>query len=77
MTRDEIDTLWKAAMIAAIKDNEMATRYHFAYLLLATEREACAAICEDEAKWASSVADRNGAGAAVECGYKIRARGGE
>lgn len=39
------------------------------------EREACAVICDEEAKWSSSVADRNGAGAAVECGYKIRARG--
>lgn len=44
---------------------------------LLAEREACAAICDEEAKWSSGVGDLNGAGAAVECGYKIRARGGE
>lgn len=43
----------------------------------AEEREACATICDVEAKWSSTVGDLNGAGAAVECGYKIRARGGE
>lgn len=75
MTRDEI----------ALLMSETAPRYQswgieahfqsFAARLLEIEREACAAICDEEAKWASSVADRNGAGAAVECGYKIRARG--
>ena len=59
-------------MLVHMDVNDMA---RFAALVAAAEREACAAICDEEAKWASGVGDLNGAGAAVECGYKIRSRG--
>ena len=42
MTQDEIDTMWQQAMKESIKDGEMYTRYHFAKLVAAKEREACA-----------------------------------
>jgi hypothetical protein len=42
MTQDEIDTMWQQAMQESIKDGEMYTRYHFAKLVAAKEREACA-----------------------------------
>ena len=40
MTKEEIDTLWQKAMQESIKDGEMYTRYHFAKLVAAKEREA-------------------------------------
>ena len=40
MTKEEIDTLWQKAMQESIKDGEMFTRYHFAKLVAAKEREA-------------------------------------
>jgi len=46
MTRDEIDIMWQQAMQESIKDGEMFTRYHFAKLVAAKEREACAKVCE-------------------------------
>jgi len=49
MTQDEIDTMWQKAMQESIKEGEMYTRYHFAKLVAAAEREACAKVC-DEAK---------------------------
>lgn len=39
------------------------------------EREACAALCDAEHKWLAKIVDRDGAGAAAQCAYKIRARG--
>jgi hypothetical protein len=42
MTRQEADTLWFRAMHESIKDGEQFTRYHFADLVAAAEREACA-----------------------------------
>lgn len=42
MSREEIDTMWQKALIASIKDNEEFTRYHFAALVAAAERDACA-----------------------------------
>lgn len=74
MTRDEIDTLWHKAMHDAIKDGEDFTRHHFAALIAAAEREACAALCDAEHKWLAKIADRDGAGAAAQCAYKIRAQ---
>jgi hypothetical protein len=47
MTQDEIDTMWQQAMRESIKDGEMFTRYHFAKLVAAKEREACAKKCEE------------------------------
>ncbi len=39
------------------------------------EREACALLCDAEHKWLAKIVDRDGAGAAAQCAYKIRARG--
>jgi len=46
MTREELDTLWFKAMHESIKDGEDFIRYHFAALVAAAEREACAKLCE-------------------------------
>ena len=40
MNRDEIDALWQQAMHDAIAEGEQMTRYHFADLVAAAEREA-------------------------------------
>lgn len=42
INRDEIDILWQQAMTQAVKDGEMFTRYEFAALVAAAEREQCA-----------------------------------
>ena len=42
MTRDEIDILWQQAMTQALINGEMFTRYEFAALVAADEREQCA-----------------------------------
>ena len=42
INRNEIDILWQQAMNQAIADGEMSTRYHFAKLVAAAEREQCA-----------------------------------
>ena len=49
MTQDEIDIMWQQAMRQSIEEGEMFTRYHFAKLVAAKEREACAKICEKHA----------------------------
>jgi hypothetical protein len=47
MTRQKIDTLWFKAMHESFKDGEKFTRYHFAKLVAAAEREACARLCDE------------------------------
>lgn len=46
MTRDQIDIMWNQALQQSIKDGEQFTRYHFAAMVAAAEREACAKLCE-------------------------------
>ena len=46
MSKDEIDIMWQQAMQESIKDGEMFTRYHFAEMVAAAEREACAKVAE-------------------------------
>lgn len=46
MTQDEIDILWQQAMRQSIEDGEKYIRYHFAKLVAAKEREACAKIVQ-------------------------------
>lgn len=46
MTRDDIDVLWQKALRESVEEGEMFTRYHFATLVAAAERDACAAMCE-------------------------------
>jgi|TARA_R110000868_G_scaffold272188_1_gene531455 hypothetical protein len=74
MTRDEIDIMWQQAMQESIKDGEMFTRYHFAKLVAAKEREACAKVCET--LWdtpANGMATEDSA-YGNECATAIRAR---
>ena len=46
MTKEEIDTMWQQAMRQSIEDGEIFTRYHFAKLVAAKEREACAKVVD-------------------------------
>ena len=46
MNRDELDTLWFQAMRQSIEEGEDFIRYHFAALVAAHEREACARVAE-------------------------------
>jgi hypothetical protein len=46
MDREQLDHLWHKAMRESVEDGEMFTRYHFANLVAAHEREACAQVCE-------------------------------
>jgi hypothetical protein len=46
MSKDEIDIMWQKAIKESIKDGEMFTRYHFAKLVAAKEREACAKVVD-------------------------------
>jgi len=49
--QDEIDIMWQQAMRQSIEEGEMFTRYHFAKLVAAKEREACAVACEKELEY--------------------------
>ena len=46
MTRDEIEMLWIKALYESIEAGEKYSRYRFAALVAAAEREACARVCE-------------------------------
>ena len=71
MTRDKIEILWQQAMTQAVKDGEMFTRYRFAKLVAAAEREACAQASEQQIeRWV----DDRARYAASECAAAIRAR---
>ncbi len=47
MTNNRIDQMWNQAMNEAIKNGENFTRYRFATLIAAAEREACAKRCDE------------------------------
>ena len=49
MTKEEIDILWNKAMRLSIEDGDQFTRYRFAELVAAAEREACAKVLDDMA----------------------------
>ena len=69
MTRDQIDALWQQALHEAIQAGEQYTRYHFAALIEAAEREECAQLCDD-------INDRDANEAnGYECAARIRDRG--
>ena len=73
MNRDELDTLWFQAMRQSIEEGEDFIRYHFAKLVADHEREACAKVCEEQAK---ALSDSKACGA-EDCAAAIRARGQE
>jgi hypothetical protein len=74
-TKDEIDIMWQQAMKESIKNNEMYTRYHFAKLVAAKEREACAKVCETLWDTAENGMATEDAAYGNECATAIRARG--
>jgi len=39
MTREEIDIMWQQALQDSVRDGEMFTRYHFAKMVAAKERD--------------------------------------
>lgn len=47
MTREDIDHLWHQALHESVVAGEQFTRYHFAALVAAAEREACAKLVDD------------------------------
>jgi hypothetical protein len=47
MTRQELDVMWSIATGKSIEENEPFTRYEFAKMVAAAEREACAKVCEE------------------------------
>jgi len=67
MSKHEIDIMWQQAMRQSIEEGEMFTRYHFAKLVAAKEREACAQLCEE---WLGPTKDRE-----MHIAKAIRARG--
>lgn len=74
MTRKEIDARWFEAMHQSIAAGEDFIRYHFAALVAAAEREACAEVCEETtAAWTQHLYNSG----CVDCAAAIRARGGE
>lgn len=46
MTHEELDKMWKIALYEAAAAGEQYTRYRFAKLVAAAEREKCAKKCE-------------------------------
>jgi len=50
MTRDDLDVLWNRALQESVKAGEHFTRYHFAALVAAAEREECAKVCDELAE---------------------------
>ena len=74
MNRDEIDVLWNNALSDAVAAGEPFTRYRFAALVAAAEREACAKVCEDLRPSQRAFAERYW-DAATHCAEVIRARG--
>jgi len=72
MKQEEIDTLWFKALDESVKQGELYTRYKFAELIAAAEREACALVCEQvTAAWSEIEYNE----ACVDCAKAIRARG--
>lgn len=76
MTKDDIDKMWGQALNESIKNNEEFTRYRFAKLVAAAEREACAKVCDDKYKeFPEEENDYAYADAAKGLAASIRARG--
>lgn len=53
MTREELDTLWQQAIHASVVAGEKYTRYRFAELIAAAEREAILTLT-DSLGWVNS-----------------------
>ena len=68
MTKEDIDKLWHQAMNEAVKNDEYFTRYCFANLVAAAQKEADAKLIEEYPYWLGKIAKQ-------EIGAAIRARG--
>jgi hypothetical protein len=70
--------MWFKALHDSVKDGEDFTRYHFAAIVAAAEREACAKVCDDKARrWRenSNVPLLGYVAELEDCAAAIRARG--
>ena len=78
MKREELDTLWFQAMRQSIEEGEDFIRYHFAALVAAAEREACAKVCDDHHRPDADLQQGIWVlGTAITLAAAIRARGQE
>ena len=68
MTKDDIDKLWHQAMNEAVINGEDFTRYRFAKLVAAAQKEADAKLIEEYPYWLGRKAKQ-------EMSAAIRARG--
>jgi hypothetical protein len=68
MTKDDIDKLWHQAMNEAVINGEDFTRYRFANLVAAAQKEADAKLIEEYPYWLGKIAKQDISAA-------IRARG--
>ncbi len=77
MTHEELDAMWSIATRKSIEENQPYTRYEFAKMVAAKEREACATACESMADrfMQGSPLEGNKPYASHECAKAIRARG--
>lgn len=84
ITEREIDKLWFKALKISVSHDEPYTRYRFAELIAAAEREECAKVCEElevkmwaEYKTGYAKHDEGRSDGATECAAAIRARGND
>lgn len=85
MQRDEIDVMWQQALQDSVKDGEMFTRYHFAKLVAAKERERIyfetstdfvkSAVAAEREACAMVCEDYGTHNITINCAATIRARG--
>jgi hypothetical protein len=72
MTHVELDAMWSIATRKSIEDNQPYTRYEFAKMVAAKEREACAKVCDDLEQ---EMCERTVFYSPEKCANAIRARG--
>ena len=76
MTHKELDEMWQIAIRTSIEKGEMYTRYEFAKLVAAKEREACIHVCKEiYSAWACESDDDVDYPNPNDCIRAIRARG--
>jgi len=77
MNRDDIINLADKAELTAVMEVFQEEIAHFAELVAAAEREACAKVCDDKvnAEYATGKVDHNEMGWTQSCAIAIRARG--
>ena len=71
----ELDRLWNVAMRVSMAADEQYTRYRFAELVAAAEREACAKVCDDKHNTWRWDNEPDSASGPRDCAAAIRTRG--